>query len=82
MSIVGPRPPEPSEVDRYEDWEKARLEMPVGITGLWQVRGRSDIDFNEMVLMDLFYIENWNLRLDLQILLQTIPAVLLRRGAY
>ncbi len=82
MSIVGPRPPEPSEVERYEDWEKARLEMPAGITGLWQVRGRSDLDFNEMVLMDLYYIENWNLRLDLQILLKTIPAVILRRGAY
>jgi exopolysaccharide biosynthesis polyprenyl glycosylphosphotransferase len=82
MSLVGPRPPLPSEYERYEDWEKARLEMPPGITGLWQVRGRSDIDFNEMVLMDLYYIENWRLRLDLQILLQTIPAVLSRRGAY
>jgi lipopolysaccharide/colanic/teichoic acid biosynthesis glycosyltransferase len=82
MSMVGPRPPEPSEVERYEDWEKARLEMPSGITGLWQVRGRSDLDFNEMVLMDLYYIENWNLRLDVQILLKTIPAVILRRGAY
>jgi exopolysaccharide biosynthesis polyprenyl glycosylphosphotransferase len=82
MSLVGPRPPMPHEVERYEDWERARLEMPPGITGLWQVRGRSDIDFNEMVLMDLYYIENWSLRLDFQILLQTIPAVLSRRGAY
>jgi exopolysaccharide biosynthesis polyprenyl glycosylphosphotransferase len=82
MSLVGPRPPLPEEFDRYEDWEKARLEMPPGITGLWQVRGRSDIDFNEMVLMDLYYIENWSLRLDIQILLQTVPAVLSRRGAY
>jgi exopolysaccharide biosynthesis polyprenyl glycosylphosphotransferase len=82
MSVVGPRPPDPSEVERYEDWEKARLEMPGGITGLWQVRGRSDLDFNEMVLMDLYYIENWSLRLDAQILLQTIPAVIFRRGAY
>jgi exopolysaccharide biosynthesis polyprenyl glycosylphosphotransferase len=82
MSLVGPRPPLPSEYERYEDWERARLEMPPGITGLWQVRGRSDIDFDEMVLMDLYYIENWRLRLDLQILLQTIPAVLSRRGAY
>jgi exopolysaccharide biosynthesis polyprenyl glycosylphosphotransferase len=82
MSLVGPRPPLPAEYERYEDWEKARLEMPPGITGLWQVRGRSDIDFNEMVLMDLYYIENWRLRLDLQILLQTVPAVLSRRGAY
>ena len=82
MSLVGPRPPLPSEYERYEDWEKARLELPPGMTGLWQVRGRSDIDFNEMVLMDLYYIENWSLRLDFQILLQTFPAVLSRRGAY
>jgi exopolysaccharide biosynthesis polyprenyl glycosylphosphotransferase len=82
MSLVGPRPPLPSEYERYEDWEKARLELPPGMTGLWQVRGRSDIDFDEMVLMDLYYIENWSLRLDFQILLQTIPAVLSRRGAY
>ncbi len=82
MSLVGPRPPVPSEFENYEDWEKARLEMPPGITGLWQVRGRSEIVFDEMVLMDLYYIENWSLRLDLQILLSTIPAVLKSRGAY
>ncbi|HZC77821.1 MAG TPA: sugar transferase, partial [Ktedonobacterales bacterium] len=82
MSLVGPRPPLPTEYERYEDWEKARLEITPGITGLWQVRGRSDIDFDEMVLMDLYYIENWSLRLDAQIMLQTIPAVLSRRGAY
>jgi exopolysaccharide biosynthesis polyprenyl glycosylphosphotransferase len=82
MSVVGPRPPLPSEFVNYEDWEKARLEATPGITGLWQVRGRSDIDFDEMVLMDLYYIENWSLRLDLQILLRTIPAVLFSRGAY
>jgi lipopolysaccharide/colanic/teichoic acid biosynthesis glycosyltransferase len=82
MSLVGPRPPLPSEFAQYEDWERARLEMPPGITGLWQVRGRSDLDFDEMVLMDLYYIENWSLRLDVQILLQTVPAVLTRRGAY
>jgi exopolysaccharide biosynthesis polyprenyl glycosylphosphotransferase len=82
MSLVGPRPPLPSEYANYEDWEKARLEVVPGITGLWQVRGRSDIDFDEMVLMDLYYIENWSLRLDIQILLQTVPAVLLSRGAY
>ncbi|HEY7832805.1 MAG TPA: sugar transferase, partial [Ktedonobacterales bacterium] len=82
MSVVGPRPPLPSEFEHYEDWEKARLEATPGITGIWQVRGRSDIDFDEMVLMDLYYIENWSLRLDLQILLRTIPAVLFSRGAY
>lgn len=82
MSVIGPRPPLPSEFINYEDWEKARLEATPGITGIWQVRGRSDIDFDEMVLMDLYYIENWSLRLDLQILLRTIPAVLFSRGAY
>ncbi len=82
MSLVGPRPPLASEVDRYEEWEKGRLEVRPGITGLWQVRGRSELDFDEMVLMDLYYIENWSLSLDLQILLQTIPAVLFSRGAY
>jgi exopolysaccharide biosynthesis polyprenyl glycosylphosphotransferase len=82
MSLVGPRPPLPEEYARYEEWEKARLEMPPGVSGLWQVRGRSDLDFSEMVLLDLYYIENWSLRLDLQILLQTIPAVISRRGAY
>lgn len=82
MSVVGPRPPLPSEFANYEDWEKARLEATPGITGIWQIRGRSDIDFDEMVLMDLYYIENWSLRLDLQILLRTIPAVLFSRGAY
>lgn len=82
MSLIGPRPPLPAEYDRYEDWEKARLETLPGMTGLWQVRGRSNIDFNEMVLMDLYYIENWSLRLDIQIMLQTIPAVLGSKGAY
>jgi len=82
MSLVGPRPPLVVEYERYEDWEKGRLEMRPGLTGLWQVRGRSDIDFDEMVLMDLYYIENWSLRLDFQILLRTIPTVLASRGAY
>ncbi|HEU5198706.1 MAG TPA: sugar transferase [Ktedonobacterales bacterium] len=82
MSLVGPRPPLPSEVEQYEAWERGRLEVLPGITGLWQVRGRSELDFDEMVLMDLYYIENWSLRLDLHILLKTIPAVLFSRGAY
>ena len=82
MSLIGPRPPLASEVAQYEEWEKGRLEVHPGMTGLWQVRGRSELDFDEMVLLDLYYIENWRLRLDLQILMQTIPAVLSRRGAY
>ncbi len=82
MSLVGPRPPLPHEVDQYEDWQKGRLSVKPGLTGLWQVRGRSDISFDEGVLMDLYYIENWSLRLYFKILLRTIPAVLFSRGAY
>jgi exopolysaccharide biosynthesis polyprenyl glycosylphosphotransferase len=82
MSLVGPRPPLPHEVAQYEEWQKGRLAIKPGMTGLWQVRGRSDISFDEGVLMDLYYIENWSLRLYFQILLRTIPAVLFRRGAY
>jgi exopolysaccharide biosynthesis polyprenyl glycosylphosphotransferase len=82
MSLVGPRPPLPSEVAQYEEWQKGRLAIKPGLTGLWQVRGRSDLSFDEGVLMDLYYIENWSLRLYFQILLRTIPAVLFRRGAY
>ncbi len=82
MSLVGPRPPLPHEVAQYAEWQKGRLAIKPGMTGLWQVRGRSDISFDEGVLMDLYYIENWSLRLYFQILLRTIPAVLFRRGAY
>ncbi|HET9922402.1 MAG TPA: sugar transferase [Ktedonobacteraceae bacterium] len=82
MSLVGPRPPLPQEVMQYEGWQKARLDIKPGMTGLWQVRGRSDLSFDEGVLLDLYYISNWSLRLYFQILLRTIPAVLLRRGAY
>ena len=82
MSLVGPRPPLPREVAQYEEWQKGRLAIKPGLTGLWQVRGRSDLSFDEGVLMDLYYIENWSLRLYFQILLRTVPAVLLRRGAY
>jgi lipopolysaccharide/colanic/teichoic acid biosynthesis glycosyltransferase len=79
---VGPRPPMPDEVQRYEDWHKQRLRIIPGMTGLWQVSGRSEIPFDEMVLMDIYYIENWSLKFDLQILLMTIPRVLMRSGAY
>jgi exopolysaccharide biosynthesis polyprenyl glycosylphosphotransferase len=82
MSLVGPRPPLPREVQQYEEWQKGRLAMKPGMTGLWQVRGRSDLSFDEGILMDLYYIENWSLRLYYQILLRTIPAVLFSRGAY
>ncbi|MGI8423110.1 MAG: sugar transferase, partial [Chloroflexota bacterium] len=82
MSIVGPRPPLPHEVEQYDEWHKRRLEVTPGLTGLWQVSGRSDLPFDEMVMLDLYYIENWSLGLDLKIILQTIPAVLFMRGAY
>lgn len=82
MSLIGPRPLPVVESTNYDEWEQGRFEMKPGLTGLWQVRGRSDIKFDEMILMDLYYIENWSLKLDLQIILQTIPAVLMRRGAY
>jgi exopolysaccharide biosynthesis polyprenyl glycosylphosphotransferase len=82
MSLVGPRPPLAHEVARYEDWQLDRLEVRPGITGLWQVSGRSDLSFSEMVRLDLFYIENWSLAYDMFILIKTIPAVASSRGAY
>jgi exopolysaccharide biosynthesis polyprenyl glycosylphosphotransferase len=82
MSLVGPRPALPNEVAQYEEWQRGRLAIKPGMTGLWQVRGRSNISFDEGVLMDLYYIENWSLRLYFQILSRTIPAVLFGRGAY
>lgn len=82
MSLVGPRPPTPEEVALYENWHMQRLKIIPGITGLWQISGRSDVPFEEMCLLDIYYIENWSLKLDLQILLMTLPRVLLRRGAY
>lgn len=82
MSLVGPRPPLPAEVAEYDRWHLQRLEADPGMTGLWQVSGRSELPFDEMVLLDIYYIENWSLSLDFQILLRTIPAVLTGRGAY
>jgi len=82
MSLVGPRPPTPDEVELYDEWHKQRLKTMPGITGLWQISGRSDVPFDEMCLLDIYYIENWSLGLDIQILLMTLPRVLLRQGAY
>jgi exopolysaccharide biosynthesis polyprenyl glycosylphosphotransferase len=82
MSVVGPRPGLPSEVAEYQAWHRQRLEVPPGITGLWQVSGRSDVTFDEMCLLDIYYIENWSLALDLVIMLRTIPHVLFADGAY
>ncbi|MFH1929942.1 MAG: undecaprenyl-phosphate glucose phosphotransferase [Chloroflexota bacterium] len=82
MSLIGPRPPIPDEVKQYKPWQQRRLETSPGITGLWQVSGRSDLTFDEMVLLDLFYIENWSLLLDIKIALRTIPTIMLGTGAY
>ncbi|MBW4437031.1 MAG: sugar transferase [Pleurocapsa minor GSE-CHR-MK-17-07R] len=82
MSLVGPRPPTPDEVELYAPWHRQRLQVKPGMTGLWQVNGRSEVPFDEMCLLDIYYIENWSMGLDAQILMMTIPRVILRSGAY
>ncbi len=83
MSLVGPRPPVPYEFDCYALWHRRRiLEVKPGITGLWQVMGRSRISFNEMVRLDIRYVQHWSIWLDIRILLQTPKAVLMGEGAY
>ncbi len=82
MSMVGPRPPLTEEVAAYKAWQMQRLAVIGGITGLWQVSGRSDLTFDELCLLDIYYIENWSLTMDVRILLQTIPHALFGRGAY
>ena len=81
MSIVGPRPAIPAEVDKYERWQRRRLSMKPGLTSLWVVRGRNSIPFEQWMQFDLEYIDTWSLALDWKILLQTIPVVLTGRGA-
>jgi exopolysaccharide biosynthesis polyprenyl glycosylphosphotransferase len=82
MSLVGPRPPIPEEVRKYERWQRRRLSMKPGITCLWQVSGRNGIDFEDWMRLDLAYIDTWSLRLDALILLRTVPVVLTARGAH
>jgi exopolysaccharide biosynthesis polyprenyl glycosylphosphotransferase len=81
MSLVGPRPPLPDEVSRYEPWQRRRLAMKPGLTCLWQVSGRSEVDFPTWMAMDLAYIDHWSLWLDFKIMVLTVPAVLGGRGA-
>lgn len=81
MSIVGPRPALPSEVDKYERWQRRRLSMKPGLTCIWVVRGRNSIPFEKWMQLDLEYIDNWSLRLDVHILMKTVPMVLTGRGA-
>jgi exopolysaccharide biosynthesis polyprenyl glycosylphosphotransferase len=82
MSVIGPRPQLPEEVATYEEWHKQRLLVTPGLTGLWQVNGRSNLSFDEMVRLDLYYAEHWSPWLDIKIVLRTIPAVVTGRGAY
>ena len=82
MSVVGPRPQLPEEVEKYEEWHRQRLLVTPGLTGLWQVNGRSNLSFDEMVRLDLYYAEHWSPWLDTKIILRTIPAVITGRGAY
>lgn len=82
MSLVGPRPPIPYEAEEYEEWHRARFSVTPGITGLWQVSGRNKLTFSEMVRLDVYYIENWSVWLDLKILLKTPLAVIKGENAY
>ena len=82
MSLVGPRPLPMRDFERLEEWHKKRYLVLPGITGLWQVSGRSELDFDDLVRLDFLYLERWSIMLDLSILLKTIPAVLSRRGAF
>ena len=81
MSLVGPRPLPTAEQEQIRGWQRRRLSMKPGITGIWQVSGRNAVDFEDWMRMDLEYVDSWSLALDLRLLLQTIPAVLSRRGA-
>ena len=82
MSLVGPRPLPTRDFERLEEWHKKRYLVLPGITGLWQVSGRSELDFDDLVRLDFLYLERWSILLDLSILVKTIPAVFTRRGAF
>ena len=82
MSLVGPRPLPQRDFDRLEDWHKKRYLVLPGITGLWQVSGRSELDFDDLVRLDFLYLERWSVFLDLTILVKTCPRCFTRRGAF
>jgi len=82
MSLVGPRPLPQRDYERLEPWHKKRYLVLPGITGLWQVSGRSELDFDDLVRLDFLYLERWSVFLDLAILVRTVPAVFSRRGAF
>src|SRR5438045_6044453 len=82
MSFVGPRPPVPDEVEKYESWQRRRLRMRPGLTCLWALEGRSRLNFDRWMQLDLSYIDSWSLWLDAKIFVTTIPLVLFGRGAW
>ena len=82
MSLVGPRPLPVRDYERLEEWHRKRYLVLPGMTGLWQISGRSNLAFDDLVRLDFYYLETWSVWLDISILLKTIPAVLMRRGAY
>jgi exopolysaccharide biosynthesis polyprenyl glycosylphosphotransferase len=81
MSIVGPRPPLPNEVEQYEPWQRRRLSVPPGLTCVWQVSGRNQISFEEWMYLDMQYIDHWSLKQDIRLILKTVPVVITGRGA-
>jgi exopolysaccharide biosynthesis polyprenyl glycosylphosphotransferase len=81
MSVVGPRPPIPSEVAKYEPWQRRRLSVRPGLTCVWQVSGRNEISFEQWMYLDMQYIDHWTLRGDFELILKTVPVVLFGRGA-
>ena len=82
MSVIGPRMISPEEMGKYDQWYASLLSVKPGITGLWQVSGRSDVSYNERICLDMYYIQNWSIWLDLLLLFRTIPAVIKGQGAY
>jgi lipopolysaccharide/colanic/teichoic acid biosynthesis glycosyltransferase len=82
MSLVGPRPLPVRDYEKLQPWHRKRYLVLPGITGLWQISGRSELTFDDLVRLDFYYLENWSIWLDITILLKTIPAVLARKGAY
>ena len=82
MSLVGPRPLPVRDYEQLQDWHRKRYLVMPGMTGLWQISGRSELSFDDLVRLDFYYLDNWSIWLDVSILLKTLPAVLDRRGAY
>jgi lipopolysaccharide/colanic/teichoic acid biosynthesis glycosyltransferase len=82
LSLVGPRPLPTYQIDKSNEWEMKRLNVKQGVTGLWQISGRSDLSFEEMARLDLYYIQNWSIEMDIKIIIKTIPTVLFGKGAY